>query len=265
MRALITAAAITLVVGLGTGPAMASHSWGGYHWARSSNPFNLTFRNNLSSNWTPFLSTSMNQWSLTSGACNNSANPVRCAVGAGGSKSRNCRPADGTIEVCNASYGNNGWLGIAGIWVSGDHITRGYVKLNDYYFDTPTYNTNAWRQAVTSQETGHILGLDHQDENFNNADLIDACGRGSCMDYSADPSNNTTPNAHDYDELVTIYSHLDGAAVAMASTPADDAMDLENPGEWGQARRFDAKGRGITFERVLPNGQKLVTFVIWAD
>ena len=266
MRALVTAAAIALVVGTSAGPAGASHSWNNYHWARSSNPFNLTYGSNLTSNWTPFLSTAMSQWSLTSGSCNNSANPVRCAVGAGGSKSRNCRPADGHIEVCNSSYGNNGWLGIAGIWVSGDHITRGYVKVNDYYFGTPTYDTNAWRQAVMSQECGHILGLAHQDEDFYNADLLDACGRGSCMDYSADPSNNTAPNQHDYDELVTIYTHLDaGAALAQAAMPADETLDLESPAGWGQALRFDSKGRGITFERMLPNGEKLVTFVIWAD
>jgi hypothetical protein len=257
--------AITLVVGLiGAGPANANHSWNGYHWSRSSNPFTLTYGSNLTSNWGPYLSTAMGQWSLTSGSCNNSSNPVRCTVGAGSSSSRNCRPADGKIEVCNASYGNNGWLGIAGIWVSGVHITRGYVKVNDYYFNTSTYNTPAWRQFVMSQECGHILGLTHQDENFNNADLLDACGRGSCMDYSADPSNNTTPNQHDYDELVTIYSHSDGGA-ALASTPADDMADVDNPSAWGQAVRFDEKGRGIVYERSLPNGVKLVNFVIWAD
>ena len=27
------------------------------------------------------------------------------------------------------------------------------------------------------------------------------------MDYSADPSNNTAPNQHDYDQLQTIYAH----------------------------------------------------------
>ena len=267
MRRFHSAAVLALIVGIVVAsPAGASHSWGNYHWSRSSNPFTLTFGNNLSANWTPYLSTAMNQWSLTSGSCNNSSNPVRCAVGAGSSNSRNCRPADGKIEVCNASYGNNGWLGIAGIWASGDHITRGYVKLNDYYFNTASYNTPAWRQFVTSQECGHILGLDHQDENFNNADLLDACGRGSCMDYSGDPTNNTTPNAHDYDQLVTIYSHLDGGAnLTAGGPPADDMLDLDNPSAWGQAVRFDDKGRGIVFERTLPNGNKLVNFVIWAN
>jgi len=259
--------ALTALLGLlfiGTGPANATHSWNGYHWSRASNPFTVTLGNNLSSNWSSYLGTAGSDWSLTSGACNNSLNPVRCAVVAGGSKSRNCRPANGRVEVCNATYGNTGWLGIAGIYVSGDHIVRGYVKLNDTYFNTAQYNTPAWRQFVTSQEVGHTLGLAHQDENFNNADLLDACGRGSCMDYSADPTNNTTPNQHDYDELVIIYSHLDAAALANAALPAEEDVDLENPSAWGPAVRF-ANGRGIVYERELGGGGKLVTFVLWAE
>ena len=117
------------------------------------------------------------------------------------------------------------------------------------------------------QEVGHTFGLAHQDENFNNPDLLDACGRGSCMDYSADPSNNTTPNQHDYDELVTIYSsHLDGAAaLAMDSaTPVDDETEVEDPSTWGQAMGF-ANGRPILFEQDLGGGNKKVTFVIWAQ
>lgn len=265
MRALTTAAAIALVLGLGAGAASANHSWGGYHWPRSSNPVTLTYLSNLTGTWPSFLSTSMSQWSMTSGSCNNSQNPIRCTVGTG-SAGRNCRPNTGEIQVCNASYGNNGWLGIAGLWVSGTHITKGYVKLNDYYFALPQYNTPAWRQMVCSQETGHILGLDHQDTNFNNADLLDACGRGSCMDYSNDPTNQSTPNQHDYDELVTIYSHLDAAAPAAMLSPADNAADVgEDPSAWGQAIRFDEKGRGLQYERVLPNGDKVITFVTWAN
>ena len=114
------------------------------------------------------------------------------------------------------------------------------------------------------QETGHTLGLDHQDTDFNNPDLLDACRRGSCMDYSADPSNNTTPNQHDYDELVIIYSHSDGAAAAVAASPADQGLDLDNPSGWGQATRF-ANGRGIAYERDFGGGNKILTYVIWAQ
>src|SRR6266849_2170436 len=133
--------------------ASATHAWGCYHWARSSNPFTITYGNNLTSNWSAFLTTAAADWSLTSGACNNPQNPVRATVGPGGSKSRNCRPATGAVEVCNSTYGNTGWLGIAQIWVSGCHITMGSVKVNDTYFNTPQYNTPAWRSFVMDQET----------------------------------------------------------------------------------------------------------------
>ena len=63
-----------------------------------------------------------------------------------GQLEQNCRATLGRVEVCNGNYGNTGWLGIAGIYLSGTHITKGYVKVNDTYFNTATYNTPEWRQ-----------------------------------------------------------------------------------------------------------------------
>src|SRR6266508_6040944 len=111
-----------------------------------------------------------------------------------------CQATTGRVEVCNSTYGNNGWLGIASIWITtGNHITQGTVKLNDTYFNTSTYNTTAWRNLVSCQEVGHTFGLDHQDENFDNPNL------GTCMDYTRDSSTNQHPNSHDYEELLCIY------------------------------------------------------------
>src|SRR5207249_9766979 len=101
------------------------------------------FGDNLSSNWSSYLTTAASDWSVTSGACNNPSNPVRGTVVPGNGKSRNCRPGTGSVEVCNAAYGSTGWLGIAQIWVSGCHITKGWVKVNDTYFDTPQYSSPA--------------------------------------------------------------------------------------------------------------------------
>ena len=50
---------------------------------------------------------------------------------------------------------------LAQIWVSGKPITQGATKVNNTYFDTPTYDTSAWRNLVMCQEVGHTLGLDH--------------------------------------------------------------------------------------------------------
>src|SRR5207247_6020945 len=195
---------------------------------------------------------------------NTANNPVQASAGPGSANVKNCRPATGHIEVCNSTYGNTGWLGVAQIWVSGCHIQKGSVKVNDTYFNTSTYNTPAWHSFVMDQETGHILGLDHQDTDFNNPDLLDACGRGSCMDYSADPSNNTTPNQHDYDQLVITYSHSDGPVPLAAATPADDGVDLDNPSAWGQAVSF-SNGRGVAYEQTIGPDQKIITWVIWAQ
>ncbi|MGH2435828.1 MAG: hypothetical protein ACRDFA_02410 [bacterium] len=164
---------------------------------------------------------------------------------AGGSRSRNCRPTDGRIEVCTAAYGNNGWLGLAQIWITGgEHITQGVAKLNDTYFNTSTYNTPAWRRLVMCQEVAHDFGLDHQDENFNNANL------GSCMDYTSDPDgppSNENPNAHDYQQLESIYDHTDstttvGQALPNAMPPAMRQIQFDAPGQWGQLVRSSANG-----------------------
>ena len=56
---------------------------------------------------------------------------------------------------------------------------------------------------MSCQEVGHMLELDHQDENFNNANFA------TCMDYTNNPSTNQHPNKHDYDQLLSIHSHLD--------------------------------------------------------
>lgn len=172
---------------------------------------------------------------------------------------RNCRPTSGRVEVCNKSYGQNGWLGIASIWVGGSHITQGTVKLNDTYFNTATYNTPAWRNLVMCQEVGHTLGLDHQDEVFGNGNLR------TCMDYTNDPSSNQHPNAHDYAQLESIYAHLDSTTTVSATRGAIGQINAENRSEWGQLRSSAGGGRLALYERDFGGGHKLFTFVFWAD
>jgi hypothetical protein len=167
------------------------------------------------------------------------------------------------VEVCNARYGNNGWLGVAQIWISGSHITKGNVKLNDTYFNTARYNTPAWRRFVMCQEVGHAFGLDHQDENFSNGNL------GSCMDYTSDPDgppSNEHPNAHDYEQLEMIYAHLDGTNTGSAGAvpPAMDEIDFAEPAQWGRLIRSRHRGRTELYELDFGGRHKVFTFVIWA-
>lgn len=236
----------------------ADHSWGSYHWARTSNPFTLKTGDNVSSAWDAYLDEAIGAW--------NASSVLNLTEVAGGTRPKNCRPTSGRIEVCNARYGNNGWLGIAQIWVSGTHITQAISKMNDTYFDTPSYNTPAWRRLVMCQEIAHDFGLDHQDEAFDNTNL------GSCMDYTSDPDgppSNEHPNRHDFEQLETIYAHLDSTTTVGQATnnhpPAMNQLALDGPPQWGRRIRSTNGGRTELFELDFGRGHKVLTHVIWAD
>ena len=253
-------AVVSLAVVSLSAVAYASHSWGGYHWARASNPFTLKLGDNVSTTWDAYLNSASSDWSASS--------VLDTAVVAGQSR-KNCRATLGRVEVCNSKYGNNGWLGIAQIWASGTHIVQGTAKLNDTYFNTPKYNTAPWKNMVVCQEIAHTFGLDHQDENFTNANL------GTCMDYTNDPDgsifgqlSNEHPNQHDFEELGIIYSHLDSTSTLSQSSQTtlqgNPEIDHSDPSSWGKEVRKSSDGRGSVFERDLGNKNKVFTFVVWA-
>lgn len=251
----ISAAAVGAVLVLsffiGSNHAFAGHSWGGYHWARTANPLTVSLGDNVSSSWDSYLVTASADWT-TSSVLDTVIVPTKSGA------ARSCRATSGRVEVCNAQYGSTGWLGIANVWVSGKHITQATVRLNDTYYRSGKYNTPAWRQFVMCQEIGHAFGLAHQDENLSNANL------GSCMDYTSLPEGNRHPNDHDYAELESIYAHTDTTNTSTqlkASAPL--AVD---PAEWGSARtERSGRVRESVFERTLQNGDKVFTFVVWAD
>ncbi|MDP3880604.1 MAG: hypothetical protein Q8Q32_00260 [bacterium] len=262
-------ATLGIIAIAGAGIASATHSWGNYHWARTANPFTLQLGDSVSGVWDDHLATASSDWSASSA--------LDTSITTGNSKGKNCRAADGKVEVCNAGYGNTGWLGIAQIWVSGDHIAKGLVKMNDTYFDNAPYNSSEWRNVVMCQEIGHTLGLGHVDENFDNPD------QNTCMDYSSNPTPNQHPNEHDYEILEAIYAHLDSTnTVAGPDDGSGDGgngkgngkgkpanaganIDLSDPSAWGKAIREDANGNPSLFVRNLGNGQKVFTFVTWVE
>lgn len=259
-RHLVTATALAVIVAAAT--LTASHSWGSYHWARTSNPFTLKVGDNVDVNWDAYLDNAITDWTGSS--------VLDLTEVAGGTNPKNCRPTSGRIEVCNARYGNNGWLGIAQIWISGTHITQAVTKVNDTYFNTASYNTPAWRQLVMCQEIGHDFGLDHQDEIFDNPNL------GTCMDYTNDPDGgpggasatdpgNEHPNAHDYQQLESIYSHLDSTTTVGQSTNRGADASQINRGQFGSLVRSTNGGRTELYMLDLGNGQRIYTHVIWAD
>lgn len=251
IRLLVSAALVAGVVGI-AGAALASHSWGGYHWARTANPLNLKLGDNVSALWDSYLVTTAADWSLS--------NTLDMNIVAGSANPKNCRAVAGRVEVCNSKYGKNGWLGIASVWASGQHIVQGTVKVNDTYFGTAKYNTPAWKNLVMCQEVGHTIGLDHQDEDFSNPNL------GTCMDYTSDPASNQHPNQHDYDMLETLYAHLDSANTAdQTQAVANQDIDHSDRSSWGKVIRTSSDKKASLHERDFGNGKKVFTFVIWAE
>lgn len=266
-RRLAALAALILVIAL-PGFASANHAWGSYHWARQSNPFTLQVDDNVSSTWDSYLATARSDWSTST--------VLDLANGSMRTSPRTCRAKAGRVEVCNGSYGNNGWLGVASIWASGSHITQATVKVNDTYFNTASYNTTAWRNLVMCQEVGHTFGLNHQDENFNNANL------GTCMDYTSDPSTNQHPNTGDYDQLLCIYDpatsgftlktsthsctgtgHLD-TTTTVGAAALNAAASQSWQSEFGRQVATTNNGKTAVFVRDLGAGQVVISFVIWA-
>src|SRR5215212_3376544 len=214
--------------------ASANHSWNGYHWARTTSSFTIKLGDNVSGLWDSMLRTASTDWSKST--------VLDTTVVAGGTTPKQCKPTSGRVEVCSADYGGQQWLGVAQIWLSGGHIVQGTVKNNDHYFGNSTYayNNTAEMQHVICQEIGHTFGLDHQDEA--------GISLNTCMDYyhntSASDTKSTHPNSHDYQQLSTIYQHLDSTTTVRAATfsPA-------------QKSKFVTPLRG---------GAKLVTYVTWA-
>src|SRR5215216_2806359 len=244
--------------------AQANHSWGNYHWARTSNPFTLKLADNVTSQWDTYLRTTSSDWSLSS--------VLDTRVVHGKKNPAICSPTTGRVEVCNAAYGQNNWLGLAQIWInSSQHIVAGTTKVNDTYLNTATYNTAAWKQFVMCQEVGHTFGLDHQDENFYNTNL------GTCMDYTNDPDgtladpdqlSNLNPNLHDYEQLETIYSHLDSfttvapASAASTMPPAANRGSFNSRAQWGRLVEQSPNGKLEVWERSFGGEARLITWVI---
>jgi hypothetical protein len=269
-------AILALVIAGLANSALAVHSWGTYHWARTTSSFDLTIINSTTSEWDGYVSQAIGDWSQSE-----VLNMIEDPNGSTRSKDRRrCNGGEGTVRICNLAYGNTGWLGIAGISLdSNGHITTGYTKLNDTYYSSGSFYDNPeWRQSVTCQELGHNIGLGHQDENFNNGSLY------SCMDYQNPPYGY--PNAHDYAQLKTIYGSPDsynsyavgdsgggggggdggdgGGDGGCNSPPGKGCNKSGMPNTVGWGMSLGRRGNAETFIRIDPDGTAHLTHVTWA-
>ena len=193
-------ATLAAAIAVGSASVQATHSWGGYHWARTTSSFNLqtldsTTPGGANANWPALLSTVVSEWSQS-----NNLNLVKSSFDNSANARRKCSAVQGKIRVCNQSYGKNGWLGLASINLdSNGHIVQGTAKMNDSYGYVYAGDPNEARH-VMCQEVGHTFGLGHTSE--------DGTSQNTCMDYSSSPTS-VSPNSHDMQELGIIYGHLD--------------------------------------------------------
>jgi hypothetical protein len=253
------------------GSASANHSWGKYHWARTSNPFTVDLGNNTTQPWSGMLSTVSSDWSQST--------VLDTRVVRSNKNRTTCDPTLGRVEVCNANYGNTGWLGIAQIWIyrGGSHIAQGVVELNDYYFggSSYAYNNSAEQLHVICQEVGHTFGLDHQSETGESLN--------TCMDYYHNTSSTDTvsthPNQGDYDELLCIYdptyahTTLSSSGHTCRGTGHLDSFDSAGAGA-AAASSFPGAGPSFALGTQIseskyvdrrPDGTVVVTWITWAN
>lgn len=264
-----TACALIAVAGcIAAAPVLAHHQWQNFAWsADGTNPITPAVVDNTDSRWNGHVAQAVADW--------NASQFIASPIEYGNNSS--CAMVTGTIQVCNADYGDTGWLGIATISHRDGVIVAGSTKLNDNFFERDQYNTYAWRQLVTCQEIGHDYGLGHQNENFNTDETT------SCMEYTRLPEGNEGPDAHDYEQLVLMYGGTTGGTDGGGGRGRgggngggngggkkkrnNDRVALpavgNTPSDWGRPTAFLPNGRPFRFERSVGNFQ-FVTHVTWA-
>jgi hypothetical protein len=199
---------------LGAAAAIAGNTWNGYHWADEPHDggITLTLVNDFdaagAASYGTVYGDVLDDWDKNQ---NGGQGPLRLTSTPRDDLPSACSGDDsdeagdairGTIHVCNSDYGENGWLGLARIWVTNDgHIDAGVVLMNDSYLLSSPYNEpNAW-QHVLCQEVGHTFGLSHQASPK----------KRSCMNdrWGLTHPDFVGPNAHDYNALNELYGSAD--------------------------------------------------------
>jgi hypothetical protein len=133
------------------------------------------------------------------------------------------------------------------------------------------YNNRGERLHALCQEVGHTFGLGHTSE--------DGTSQATCMDYcrssdsdidptltTATAGSSVTPNGDDFEQLTSLYSHLDGTVTVSASSGSTSGLQpSEDQASWGREVAHGRDGAWSLFVRESRSGQRVVTHVTWAD
>lgn len=161
-------------------------------WAHSNNGdgngiLKLEILNALDEDWQTLFDTVIQDWSQSSVL---DLYPKRVDV------DYQCSRVQGAMKICNANFGETGYLGFNEVEYMGNVILSSVAQMNEYYL----YNADdTQRQYTLCHELGHGFGLPHTDENPYNTDL------GNCMDYTLKPENNLHPGESNFQRLASMY------------------------------------------------------------
>ncbi|KAL3779308.1 hypothetical protein ACHAW5_006474 [Stephanodiscus triporus] len=147
----------------------------------------LTLQNALDDTWQTEFGTAVADWQESEAL---QLTTERVAV------DYNCGRVDGVMVVCNANFGETGWVGINENSIVNNVIVSSVAKMNEYYLRNADFDH---RRLTMCHEIGHGFGLPHTDENPHNANL------GNCLDYTDNPSTNLLPGDVNMAKLREMY------------------------------------------------------------
>jgi len=162
-------------------------NWDEQYVMRDDGGLHLTLQNALDDTWQSEFEAAVADWQESDAL---QLTTERVAV------DYNCNRVDGVMVVCNANFGETGWVGINENSILGDVIVSSVAKMNEYYLRNADFDH---RRFTMCHEIGHGFGLPHTDENPYNSNL------GNCLDYTDSPSSNLMPGEVNMAKLREMY------------------------------------------------------------